>query len=125
LVLGKLIRRYKRFLADVLLPGGDRVVAHVPNTGSMMSTREPESEVALSRSANPKRKLPYTLELVRATEGAWVGVNTVLTNHVAAEAIEHGRVPELSNYERLCREVRMGVCSRDRHEAAASWKSKT
>lgn len=94
------------------LENGEVVTAHVPNTGSMMSTRDPGSEVALLKSDNPNRKLPWTLELVRAAGGAWVGVNTARPNHIVEEAIAAGRIPALAGYESIRREVRCGENSR-------------
>ncbi|MHA1113940.1 MAG: DNA/RNA nuclease SfsA [Alphaproteobacteria bacterium] len=111
LVRGRLIRRYKRFLADVTLDTGETVTAHCANPGSMMGLAEPDMEVWLSPARNPRRKLAYTWELVRTASGL-VGVNTAHPNAVAAEAIGAGRVPELAGYEGLRREVRYGTNSR-------------
>jgi sugar fermentation stimulation protein A len=108
LVTAVLVRRYWRFLADVILPDGTSAVAHVPNTGSMRGTAEPGSAVALSFHSGPGRKLPWTLELVRVDD-AWVGVNTARTNRLAEEAIRAGRVRPLGGYPELRREVRLGA----------------
>ena len=83
LIPGRLVQRYKRFLADVELADGSVVTAHCANSGSMIGCREPGLPVLLSRSPNPNRKLPYTWELVQAA-GHWVGINTgLISNEVA------------------------------------------
>ncbi|AOY88952.1 sugar fermentation stimulation protein SfsA [Marinobacter salinus] len=108
LVEGHLIRRYKRFLADVRLRDGTEVTAHCPNTGSMLGCQPENARVWLSRSDNPKRKLPYTWELVETEPGMLACINTARPNAQARAAIEHGTVPELSGY-RVCRsEVKYG-----------------
>jgi len=108
LVEGRLIRRYKRFLADVRLPGGEEVTAHCPNTGSMLGCQPDNARVWLSRSDNPKRKLKYTWELVETTPAVFACVNTARPNAQAREAIEAGRVPELAGYTECRAEVRYG-----------------
>ena len=82
LVEGLLLRRYKRFLADVELAGGEIITAHTANTGAMQGCSEPGSRVWLSKSDNPKRKCPYTWELVETTTGTLVGINTQLSNRL-------------------------------------------
>jgi sugar fermentation stimulation protein A len=101
---GHILRRYKRFLADVELEDGSLVTAHVPNTGSMASCWETGVRVQLSYSDNPRRKLAWTLERVDMGKG-WVGVHTGRTNPVMAEGISKGRIPSLDGYRRLRREV--------------------
>lgn len=109
LIKGKLIRRYKRFLADVLLEDGSEVVAHCPNTGSMLGCQPDNARVWLSESDNPKRKLRYTWELVETEPGVLACINTARPNAQAREAIEAGRVKELSGYDSCRSEVRYGA----------------
>jgi sugar fermentation stimulation protein A len=108
LTKGQLIRRYKRFLADVRLPDDSEVTAHCPNTGSMLGCQPDGARVVLSMSDNPKRKLKYTWELVEASPGAWACVNTARPNGQAREAIETGVVTELAGYTACRSEVRYG-----------------
>lgn len=112
---GVLIKRYKRFLADVKLDSGDTITAHCANPGSMMGLADPGTTVWLSKSDNPKRKLAYSwelLELARNGQTATIGINTSHPNTVVSEAIENGAVSELTGYGSLRREVRYGRNSR-------------
>ena len=103
LLQGRLLRRYKRFLADVEMPGGEVLTVHCPNTGAMTGCSRPGSTVWLSDSANARRKYRFTLEIVAAGEHR-VCVNTARANQIVAEGIESGRVPPLSGYAELRRE---------------------
>jgi sugar fermentation stimulation protein A len=108
---GRLIRRYQRFLADVELDDGSIVTAHCPNSGSMKGCNLPGSQVLLSQSDKPGRRLRYTWELAKA-DGGWVGINTGLPNRIVREGIENGVVRELRGYDSIRPEVRYGENSR-------------
>ncbi|RMF84333.1 MAG: DNA/RNA nuclease SfsA [Nitrospirae bacterium] len=111
LIPATLVRRYKRFLADVTLEDGRTLTVHCANPGRMDGCAEPGSPVLLSDSRNPRRKLRYTWELTR-TPTTWVGVNTQRTNAIAREGIESGVVAELAGYPVVRAEVRFGAASR-------------
>jgi len=108
LLEGLLLRRYKRFLADVQLRGGEVITAHTANTGAMSGCAEPGRRVWLSRSDNPRRKYPHTWELIEVRDGVLAGINTQLSNALVREAITQGRVAELAGYRRVRSEVRYG-----------------
>lgn len=115
LTRGRLIRRYKRFLADVALDTGETITATCPNTGSMLGLTAPGSIVWLSRSDSPTRKYPHTWEMIEADLGngpALVGINTNHPNRLVAEAIEARRIKTLAGYRSLRREVKYGEASR-------------
>jgi len=111
LLRGRLLQRYKRFLADIRLDSGEMVTAHCPNSGSMLGCKEPGSEVLLSRAENSKRKLRFTWELVRVGE-TWVGINTMRTNRVVEHALRQRQIVSLREFETLQREVPYGENSR-------------
>ena len=111
LLQGTLVRRYKRFLADVRLRNGHVVTAHCPNSGSMRSCSEPGRPVFLSRHDRPERKLRYTWEMIRMP-GSLVGVNTLVPNRLVREEIEGGNIPELAGYTHVRPEVPYGRNSR-------------
>lgn len=110
LLRGTLIKRYKRFFADIELDSGELITAHCPNTGPMTSVSTVGSPVQVSQSTNPKRKLAYTWELIEVQdhEPTWVGVNTAMPNQVTRLLLEQRLVPQLSNYETLRAEVCYG-----------------
>ena len=115
LIRAKLIKRYKRFLADVILQNGEEVTAHCANPGAMEGLNTPGITVWLSKSDNPKRKLAYSWELAEIHihgTNALVGINTMHPNKLAVEAIERNQIVELTGYSALKREVPYGENSR-------------
>jgi sugar fermentation stimulation protein A len=115
LIPGTLARRYKRFLADVVLESGEMTTVHVANPGAMTGLDRPFSRVWLSGSDNPLRKLPLTWELVETDLGSgveFVGVNTQQPNTLVAEALKEGLIPELRHYTSVRQEVKYGAKSR-------------
>ena len=113
LTRGRLLRRYKRFLADVVPDGGsEAVTAHTPNPGAMLGLSDPGAVVWLSRSDAPGRKLKWTLHAVEAASGALVGVDTGWPNRLVAEALAQGALPAFAGYDRIRPEVRYGERSR-------------
>jgi len=107
LVHGTLIKRFKRFLADVRLDDGTEVVAHCTNSGSMKSCLENGAEVYLTPVTDPKRRTKFTWEMIKIN-GGWVGINTANPNKLAFEAISAGQIPDLTGYTNVKREVVFG-----------------
>ena len=105
LIHGRLESRYKRFLADIILDDGSRVVAHCTNSGSMRSCLEEGAEVWLSPADDPKRKTQFTWEMIKIG-GDWVGINTSNPNALAMEWVSRGIVPGLEGLSGLKREVK-------------------
>ena len=108
---GTLLRRYKRFLADIELPDHQVLTVHCPNSGSMKGCSDPGSPVIISLSSNPKRKYPWTLELVEVN-GSWVGVNTSLTNKLVHEALAKGRIDDFGRLDDIKPEIKVSAKSR-------------
>lgn len=113
---GILIKRYKRFFADIQLDSGEVVTAHCSNTGPMTGICQPGSLVQLSYSDNPKRTLRYTWEMIQVNDNqlTWVGVNTALPNRVTKLALEKFLFPELGSYNQIRFEVAYGVDKKSR-----------
>ncbi len=111
LIQGRLIKRYKRFLADIRLENGTVVTAHCANSGSMMGLKDEGNIVWLSPATNPKAKLDYKWELVEV-KGSLVGINTAHPNRLVQEAIMDGTITELEGYTNLRREMKYGQNSR-------------
>ena len=107
LVQARFVRRYKRFLAEVVLDGRSEIV-HVPNTGSMATLRHAGADAWLARAANPKRKLLWTLVLLGLPDGGLALIDTSLPNRLVHEAVAAGRVAELAGYAQHRREVPIG-----------------
>jgi sugar fermentation stimulation protein A len=106
---GHLIRRYKRFLADIETVTGERLTIHCPNTGSMLNCQAEGARVWFSRSSDPKRKLPGTWELVETPQGRLACINTGRANRLVEEALLAGTIPELAGFSALRREVAYGA----------------
>jgi len=111
LVSGRLIRRYKRFLADIELASGETVTAHCANPGAMLGLNMPGLEVWVEPNDDPKKKLGYGWRLVRVG-GNWAGIDTAIPNRIVGEALEARRIPELAAYAQARPEVKYGTNSR-------------
>ncbi len=107
LLAGRLVKRYKRFFADIELESGELITAHCPNTGPMTGVCEPGSSVQVSIHDTPKRKLKYTWEMIQVA-GTWVGINTGLPNRITQQLLEQRFLPALADYQHLRREVVYG-----------------
>ena len=120
LVPGRLVKRYKRFLADVELTDGSIVQAHCNNSGTMKTCLEENAPVYLSRATNPKRKTQYSWEMI-FINGGWIGVNTLIPNQLVFEAIKQNSIPELAGYPSVKREFgfedsRLDIYAENTHE---------
>ena len=105
---GFLLKRYKRFLADIELHNGSVITIHCPNTGSMKNCMIPGGRIWYSTSGNPSRKYPNTWEFLESENGGLIGINTNISNAIVTEAIEHDVIERLQGYEQLKREVKYG-----------------
>ena len=111
LITGVLIKRYKRFLADVELDNGKKLTVHCPNSGSMKGCAISGSKIWLSKSDNPRRKYKYTWELIQ-TPDTMIGINTLLPNKLVKQAIENKEIEELSGYDHVKAEVKTSAHTR-------------
>lgn len=107
-IKGTLIKRYKRFLADIELENGTVITAHTPNTGAMTGCSTPGAQVWLRDTGNPDRKYPYSWEIVEVKPDVLVGIHTGLSNKLVQEAIENVVIKELQGYSNIRTEVPYG-----------------
>ncbi|AYF90088.1 DNA/RNA nuclease SfsA [Pseudomonas sp. JS3066] len=108
LEVGRLLKRYKRFLADIETASGEQLTIHCPNTGSMLNCMSEGCRVWFSRSNDPKRKLPGTWEIAETPQGRLACVNTARANALVEEALQTGVIKELAGFSSLRREVAYG-----------------
>lgn len=111
LIAGTLIKRFKRFMAEIKLESGETILAHCPNSGSMKGVNVPGRPVLVSYHPDPKRHLVYTWEMIDL-DGGWVGINTMIPNRIAAEALEAGLIPAFRKYSEYRSEVKISEHSR-------------
>ncbi|MEL6221489.1 MAG: DNA/RNA nuclease SfsA [Cyanobacteria bacterium J06626_14] len=126
LLPGILVKRYKRFLSDIQLESGEIITAHCPNTGPMTGVCEVGSNVWVSQSDNPERKLKYTWELIEVHDTAptWAGVNTALPNRVMKAALAAQAIPDIGEYTTIKPEVKYGKEKKSRIDFLLSGGSK-
>ena len=109
LISAILLQRYKRFLADVRLEDGTESTVHTPNTGSMLGCSEPGMRIWLRRASNPSRKYPLSWVVSETSNGTFIGVDTLLPNHLVAESVRAGLVSQLNGYKIIRTEVPYGT----------------
>ncbi len=112
LVRGILLRRYKRFLADVTLEDGREVTAHCANPGAMLGLKDPGMAIWVEPNDNPKRKLKFAWRLVELPDGHWAGIDTSIPNRVVGDTLRSGDIAELAGYADIRAEVKYGQNSR-------------
>ncbi len=112
LVPARLIRRYKRFLADVVLPDGAEAVAHCPNPGSMMGMAAPDTKIWLEPNDDPRKKLKYGWRLIEQADGHFVGVDTSLPNRIVGPVLQTNLIAGLPEYHTVKAEVKYAENSR-------------
>lgn len=108
LLSARLVKRYKRFLADIVTPEGETLTIHCANTGAMTGCATPGDTVWYSTSASLTRKYPHSWELTHTQQGHWICVNTLRANSLVREALAAHRIPELSGYDNILPEVKYG-----------------
>jgi len=112
LIPARLIRRYKRFLADIELSDGTKVTAHCANPGAMTGLMDPGARIWVERNDDPKRKLRYSWKLIELATGGFACIDTMLPNRLVEASLKAGDIATLAGYETLRREVRYGQASR-------------